>query len=55
MPNGNVIALLYQLNVLIIPTVAPALLWAWQNRDGPLIRGILKLHPRQEEEPERFI
>ena len=53
-PNGNVIALLYQLNVLIIPTVAPILLWAWQNRDTRLVRGILNLPPLDEEEPERF-
>lgn len=54
-PNGNVIALLYQLNVLIVPTVAPIVLWAWQNRDTRLIRGILNLPPLDEEEPERFI
>lgn len=54
-PNGNVIALLYQLNVLIIPTVAPIVVWAWQNRDTRLIRGVLNLPPLEEEEPERFI
>lgn len=54
-PNGNVIALLYQLNVLIVPTVAPILLWAWQNRDTRLVRGMLNLPPLEEEEPERFI
>jgi hypothetical protein len=35
-PDANLIGLLYQLNVLIIPTLAPALLWAWQSRDTPL-------------------
>ena len=54
-PNGNVIGVLYQLNVLIVPTVAPIMLWAWQNRDTRLIRGILNLPPPEEEEPERFI
>lgn len=38
-PHANVIAILYQLNVLIIPTLAPALLWAWQSRDTPLLAG----------------
>lgn len=54
-PNGNVIALLYQLNVLIIPTVAPIILWAWQNRETQLIRGILNLPAPPEEEPDKFI
>ena len=38
-PPADVIALLYQLNVLLIPTLAPAILWAWQNRDTPLLQG----------------
>ena len=42
-PNGNFIALFYQLNVLIVPTVAPALIWAWQSRDTALLRGMLRL------------
>lgn len=46
-PDGNLIALLYQLNVLIVPTVAPIVLWAWQNRGTRLIRGILNLPPAQ--------
>ena len=37
-PDANLIGLLYQLNVLIIPTLAPAALWAWQSRDTPLFR-----------------
>ncbi len=45
-PNGNLIALLYQLNVLIVPTVVPALVWAWQSRDTELLRGVLSLLPR---------
>jgi hypothetical protein len=37
-PDANVIGLLYQLNTLIVPTLAPALLWAWQSRETPLFR-----------------
>lgn len=37
-PNANVIGILYQFNVLIVPTLAPALLWVWQSRDTPLLR-----------------
>ena len=48
-PNGTFIALFYQLNVLIVPTVAPALLWAWQSRDTALLRGILNLRPASPE------
>ena len=44
-PNPTFLALFYQLNVLIVPTVAPILLWAWQSRDTALVRGILKLAP----------
>lgn len=40
-PNAEVIGILYQLNVLIIPTLAPAMLWAWQSRQSPLLRGAL--------------
>ena len=39
-PHADIIAILYQLNVLIIPTLAPAILWAWQNRDTPLLRDV---------------
>lgn len=41
--TANVIALLYQLSVLIVPTVAPIVVWAWQSRDTALVRGVLKL------------
>ena len=40
-PGPDVIALLYQLNTLIIPTIAPILLWGWQSRNTPMIRGLL--------------
>ncbi|MEH6585137.1 MAG: exosortase H-associated membrane protein [Halioglobus sp.] len=48
-PNPTFIALFYQLNVLIVPTVAPIVLWAWQSRDTQLVRGILNLGPAPEE------
>ncbi len=40
-PHGNVIALVYQLSVLIVPTVAPIAVWAWQSRDSALFRSVL--------------
>ncbi len=40
-PHGNVIALLYQLNVLIVPTVAPIAVWAWQSQDTQLFLSVL--------------
>lgn len=49
-PNGTFIALFYQLNVLIVPTVAPILLWAWQSRDTALLRGLLNLPVKPESE-----
>lgn len=48
-PNGNLIALFYQLNVLIVPTIAPISLWIWQNRDTPLLRGIFRSMGREGE------
>ena len=40
-PHANVIGLLYQLNVLILPTLAPTAIWAWQSRESPLLVTIL--------------
>ena len=40
-PNANVIGILYQFNVLIVPTLAPAMIWIWQGRDTPLLRSSL--------------
>jgi len=31
---------LYLWPALIIPTLAPTLLWAWQSRDTPLLAGV---------------
>lgn len=35
-PPPQVIALLYQLNILIVPPFAPIAIWAWQSRDASL-------------------
>lgn len=40
-PGPDVIGLLYQINVLLVPTLAPIALWAWQCRDTPLMRAVL--------------
>lgn len=40
-PGANVIGILYQFSVLIIPPLVPALIWAWQSRTTPLLRGLL--------------
>jgi len=40
-PNANMIAILYQFSVLIVPTLAPAALWVWQSRESPLLREAL--------------
>jgi hypothetical protein len=43
LPHPNIIALLYQLNVLIVPTLAPILIWGWQNREAPLFNALRDL------------
>lgn len=35
-PSADVIALIYQFNVLLMPTLAPVCLWFWQLRRSPL-------------------
>jgi len=49
-PHGNIIALAYQLNVLIVPTVAPIAVWAWQSRDTPLFTSVLNLEVAERED-----
>ena len=44
-PPAEVIALLYQFNVLLVPPLAPVLLWDWQNQDSTLLRGVLGQAP----------
>jgi hypothetical protein len=37
-PNADVIGILYQFNVLIVPTLAPAIVWLWQSKDTTLLQ-----------------
>ena len=39
-PHAEVIAIAYQFSVLIVPTLAPAVLWLWQSRDSQLLQGV---------------
>ena len=48
-PGPDVIAILYQLNTLIIPTIAPILLWGWQSRDTPLMQGLVGKLPQVQD------
>jgi hypothetical protein len=41
MPGADTIAIAYQLNVLLVPTLVPIFIWASQNRQSPLLRGVL--------------
>lgn len=41
LPPAPVIGLLFQFSTLIVPTVAPVLLWAWLGRDSETLREIL--------------
>lgn len=40
LPPPPVVAILYQLNTLIVPTLAPVLLWMWMARDSALLQRI---------------
>lgn len=40
-PDANLIALFYQINVLIVPVVAPAAIWLFQSRRTPLLRDVM--------------
>jgi hypothetical protein len=52
LPHGNVIAIAYQLSVLIVPTVAPVAVWAWQNRESDLFQSVLGADLRREDEQQ---
>jgi hypothetical protein len=41
LPPPAAIGLVYQFSVLIVPTVAPILLWGWVVRDSPRWRALL--------------
>lgn len=51
LPPPAVIGLLYQFSVLIVPTVAPILLWAWVVRDSPRWRALLLGRPMDRPPP----
>ncbi|GAB5453735.1 MAG: hypothetical protein Hals2KO_40630 [Halioglobus sp.] len=40
-PGANLIAIGYQVNVLLVPTLAPVMLWLWQSRETTLLRDLL--------------
>ena len=40
-PDANLIGILYQFSVLIVPTLGPAILWVWQSKDSPLMHAAL--------------
>jgi len=42
-PDPNLIGVAYQMSVLIVPTLVPMLIWAWQSRKTPLLRDLFKL------------
>ncbi|KGE03627.1 exosortase H-associated membrane protein [Pseudohaliea rubra] len=39
-PPSNVVALAYQFNTLIVPPLAPILLWGWEARRSPAIQAL---------------
>jgi hypothetical protein len=39
--TASVIALAYQLSTLMIPPLAPILVWAWQSKESPLLHNFL--------------
>jgi hypothetical protein len=41
-PGPDVIGIAYQLSSLIIPTLVPVLVWAWQSRETRLLQDLLK-------------
>jgi hypothetical protein len=45
LPNQHVIGILYQLSILIIPPVAPILVWAWQSRESPFLQKLASVTP----------
>ena len=42
LPPPPVIALLYQLSTLIVPTLAPVLMWLWMARDSALLQHLAR-------------
>lgn len=48
-PGPDVIGILYQLSVLIIPPLMPVIVWAWQSRHTPLLEKLLYASEKLEE------
>lgn len=42
-PPADVVAILYQFSILIVPPLAPVLLWAWQSREAPLLQQLVQV------------
>ncbi|MAT92618.1 MAG: hypothetical protein CME59_08450 [Halioglobus sp.] len=40
-PGPNLIGICYQTSVLIVPTLAPVMIWLWQSRNTPLLLKVL--------------
>jgi hypothetical protein len=40
-PGPDLIGICYQLSVLIVPTLLPVIIWAWQSRETALLRSLL--------------
>lgn len=47
-PSGNAIALAYQFSTLIVPPLAPVLLWAYGARELPALKALLNPVPASE-------
>ena len=45
-PNPNLIGIAYQVSVLLVPTLAPVILWLWQSRKSPLLADVINALPR---------
>jgi len=41
LPSLDVVAMAYQFSILIVPTVAPVMIWIAQNREHPLLKGFV--------------
>lgn len=54
LPPPPVIALLYQLFTLIVPTLAPILLWVWMARDSALLQRIWSYYGKPEPETQEY-
>ncbi|MBT4522212.1 MAG: hypothetical protein HOC23_19610 [Halieaceae bacterium] len=45
LPNQEAIAIMYQISTLIIPPLAPVLVWAWQSQTNPKLLALLSDKP----------